>query len=109
RAVVAGGPIRTIRRLGNSQQSEDMMEMFIGQITLFPYTFAPEGWVPCDGRTLAIMENQALFSLLGTQFGGDGRESFMLPSIPPVESKGGIEVRYFIAVNVGYGCPTLVG
>ena len=70
------------------------MEPFIGQIQIFPYNFAPKGWAPCDGSLLSITSNTALFSLLGTNFGGDGRTTFGLPKSGSVRSVG-----YFIALN----------
>ncbi|TRD14194.1 phage tail protein [Palleronia caenipelagi] len=57
------------------------MEPFIAQITLFGGNFAPRGWALCDGQLLAINEYQALFSILGTNFGGDGRTTFGLPDL----------------------------
>ena len=57
------------------------MEPFLGQIELLPFTFAPEGWATCEGQLLSIMENTALFSLLGTYFGGDGQTNFALPDL----------------------------
>ena len=57
------------------------MEPFIGQITLFAFDFAPRGWAPCQGQVLPISQNQALFALLGTNFGGDGRTTFALPDL----------------------------
>ena len=57
------------------------MEPYVGQIMLFPYGFEPRGWALCDGRKLPVNENQALFSLLGTKFGGDGRTTFALPKM----------------------------
>jgi microcystin-dependent protein len=54
---------------------------YIGQIEAFPYSFAPSGWLPCQGQLLAINQNQALFSLLGTSYGGDGRTNFALPDL----------------------------
>ena len=56
-------------------------EPFVGEIRLFPYNFAPRGWMRCEGQLLPIMQYQALFSLLGTTFGGDGRTSFQLPNL----------------------------
>lgn len=53
----------------------------LGEIALFPYSRALDGWAICDGRTLPILQNQALFSLLGTYFGGDGRTTFGLPDL----------------------------
>ncbi len=57
------------------------MEPFLGQITLFPYNFAPVGWALCEGQLLPISQNAALFSLLGVQFGGDGKSNFALPDL----------------------------
>jgi microcystin-dependent protein len=53
----------------------------IGQIEMFPYNFAPRSWAYCDGSLLAISQNTALFSLLGTIYGGDGRTTFALPDL----------------------------
>jgi microcystin-dependent protein len=57
------------------------MDPFIGQIQPFGFNFAPRGWSKCDGQLLAISQNTALFSLLGTTFGGDGRTTFALPDL----------------------------
>jgi len=56
-------------------------EPFIGQITMFAGTFAPRGWAFCDGQLLPISGNEALFSILGTTYGGDGRTTFALPDL----------------------------
>ncbi|HWH12475.1 MAG TPA: tail fiber protein [Solirubrobacteraceae bacterium] len=58
-----------------------MSESFIGEIRMFGGTFAPNGWAFCDGRTLAIAQNDALFALLGTTYGGDGVQTFNLPDL----------------------------
>ena len=57
------------------------MEPFIGQIQAFGFSFAPRGWATCDGQLLQISSNTALFSLLGTTYGGDGRTTFGLPDL----------------------------
>ena len=57
------------------------MEPFIGQIMMVGFNFAPRGWALCDGSLLPINNNQALFSLLGTTYGGDGRTTFQLPDL----------------------------
>jgi microcystin-dependent protein len=57
------------------------MEPFIGQIQAFGFNFAPRGWAKCDGQLLPISQNSALFSLLGTTYGGDGRTTFALPDL----------------------------
>jgi microcystin-dependent protein len=54
---------------------------FIGEIMVWSGTFAPKGWAFCEGQLLPIMQNQALYSLLGTQYGGDGRTTFALPDL----------------------------
>jgi microcystin-dependent protein len=71
------------------------MEPLLGQIQPLPFTFAPKGWHLCDGAVLTIAQNQALFALLGTQFGGDGRVTFALPRIPDLVPG----VRYCIALQ----------
>lgn len=58
-----------------------MADQFIGEIRLFPYGWAPKGWTTCSGQLLAISQNQALFSLLGVQFGGNGVTNFALPDL----------------------------
>lgn len=57
------------------------MEPFIGLITMFGGNFAPRGWAFCDGQLLPINQNSALFSILGTTYGGDGRTTFGLPDL----------------------------
>lgn len=58
-----------------------VMEPFIAQIMLFGGNFAPRGWAFCDGQLLPISSNSALFSILGTTYGGDGRSTFALPDM----------------------------
>lgn len=58
-----------------------MSEPFIGEIRMFAGNFAPRGWAFCDGQLLAVSQNDALFSLLGTIYGGDGRTTFGLPDM----------------------------
>ncbi len=58
-----------------------MSEPFLGEIKMFAGNFAPRGWALCDGQLLAISQNDALFALLGTIYGGDGRTTFALPDL----------------------------
>lgn len=58
-----------------------MAEPFLSEIRLMSFTFAPKGWALCNGQLLPINQNQGLFSLLGTTFGGDGRVNFALPDL----------------------------
>lgn len=57
------------------------MDPYVGQITLVAFNFAPVGWAQCDGSLLAISQNTALFSLIGTTYGGDGQTTFALPDL----------------------------
>jgi microcystin-dependent protein len=57
------------------------MDPFVAEIRIFPFNFAPLGWAFCDGQILPISQNTALFSLLGTTYGGDGKSTFALPNL----------------------------
>lgn len=72
-------------------------EPYIGEIQLFPYNYAPNGWVFAAGQTMNISQNQALFALLGTQYGGDGRTTFNLPDLTSLSVPDGM--GYYIAIN----------
>jgi microcystin-dependent protein len=69
-----------------------MAEPFLSEIRLMSFNFAPKGWTMCNGQLLPINQNQALFSLLGTTFGGDGRVNFALP-----------DLRARVPIHVGSG------
>ena len=58
-----------------------MSDPFVAEIRIFPFNFAPKGWAFCDGQLLPISQNTALFSLLGTTYGGDGKSTFALPDM----------------------------
>lgn len=58
-----------------------MSQPYVGEIRLFPYNFAPNGWLDCSGQLLPIAENEVLFQLIGTTYGGDGQETFALPDL----------------------------
>jgi microcystin-dependent protein len=58
------------------------MDFILAQVILFSGTFVPRGWMACNGKLLPIAQNAALYSLLGTQFGGDGKTTFALPTLP---------------------------
>ncbi|MGH9722464.1 MAG: phage tail protein [Bryobacteraceae bacterium] len=58
-----------------------MAEPFVAEIRIFAGNFAPKGWATCDGQLLPISQNTALFSLLGTSYGGDGKSTFALPNL----------------------------
>ncbi len=71
-----------------------MSEPFLAEIRIFPFNFAPTGWAFCDGQLLPISQNTALFSLLGTTYGGDGKSTFALPDLTGAA-----------ALHVGYNQP----
>ena len=58
-----------------------MASPFVAEIRIFPFNFAPTGWAVCNGQLLPISQNTALFSLLGTTYGGDGKSTFALPNL----------------------------
>ncbi|GEQ85803.1 hypothetical protein ULMS_13110 [Patiriisocius marinistellae] len=70
------------------------MEMYLGQVLLFAGNFTPVNWAICEGQILQISQNQSLFAILGTRFGGDGRETFGLPKIASHDG-----INYIICVN----------
>jgi microcystin-dependent protein len=70
-----------------------MADQFVAEIRIFPFNFAPVGWAMCDGQILPISQNTALFSLLGTTYGGDGKYNFALPNFQgnsPIHSGQGV-------------------
>ena len=71
------------------------MDALMGSIVLFAGSWVPEGWALCNGQTLQIEDNQALFSIVGTLYGGDGMTNFALPDLAPISENG---PRYIIAV-----------
>jgi microcystin-dependent protein len=58
-----------------------MADPFVAEIRIFPFNFAPKGWAFCDGQLMPLSQNTALFSLLGTTYGGDGKSTFALPNM----------------------------
>jgi len=81
-----------------------MEDGLIGEIRLFAGNFAPSGWEFCSGQTLSIDQNEALFSILGTQYGGDGKVNFQLPNLAPLkEADGGqTPILYIICLEGRY-------
>ncbi len=88
-----------------------MSEPFLAEIRIVGFNFAPRGWAFCDGQILPINQNQSLYSLLGTNYGGDGRTSFALPDLRsrtpihrsdghPLAQKGGAETVTLTAAEI---------
>jgi microcystin-dependent protein len=88
-----------------------MGQPFIGEIRMFAGSFAPAGWAMCDGQLIPISENDALFVLIGTTYGGDGQETFALPNlqsrIPIKEGPGPDGTNYQIGEAAGTESVTL--
>ncbi len=76
------------------------MDFLLAQIVLFGGNFVPRGWMACNGQQLPIAQNQALFSILGIQFGGDGKSTFALPKLaPPGGTGSAASLGYLICVE----------
>jgi microcystin-dependent protein len=73
------------------------MDYLLGQIVLFPYSFVPYGWARCQGQLIQVNQNQALYSLIGTKFGGDGYSTFALPNLEGAEPLPGM--AYYICLQ----------
>lgn len=73
------------------------IDALIGQIQLFAFGYAPSGWMQCQGQTMQITQNTALYSLIGTAYGGDGRTTFCLPNLTGCEPNP--NSRYYIAIQ----------
>lgn len=89
-----------------------MSDPFIGEIRMFGGSFAPAGWALCQGQLMPISENEPLFNLIGTTYGGDGQETFALPDlqgrIPIHQGQGpGISQNYIIGEKAGVESVTL--
>ncbi len=82
-----------------------MAQPYVGEIRMFGGNFAPVGWRFCDGQLLAIAENETLFQLIGTTYGGDGRSTFALPDlrgrVPIHQGTGSDGITYALAENGG--------
>ena len=97
-----------------------MSEPYIGEIRIFGFDYAPRGWAFCDGAILAISTNQALFSILGTNYGGNGINTFGLPNLQgrvpihvsssyPVGATGGEETHVLTTMEVPSHSHSLIG
>jgi microcystin-dependent protein len=81
-----------------------MSEQFLGELRMFGFNFAPQGWALCNGQILSIAQNTALFSLLGTTYGGNGTTNFALPNLQgsvPISSGQGPGLSFYDLGQVG--------
>ena len=89
-----------------------MSDPFVAEIRMFAGNFAPKGWATCDGQLLPISQNTALFSLLGTFYGGDGKSTFALPdlqdSVPIGQGQSTTGTEYFLGQQSGTPFVTLL-
>ncbi|HBB98308.1 MAG TPA: phage tail protein [Blastocatellia bacterium] len=89
-----------------------MSDPFVAEIRMFAGSFAPKGWATCDGQLLPISQNTALFSLVGTFYGGDGKSTFALPdlqgSLPIGEGQSTTGTQYFLGQQSGADNVTLL-
>jgi microcystin-dependent protein len=86
------------------------MAPYIGEIRMFAGNFAPAGWAFCEGQIMPISENDTLFTLIGTTYGGDGQETFALPDLRgriPIHQGTGGGATYVLAENSGVESVTL--
>ena len=89
-----------------------MADPFVAEIRIFPFNFAPKGWAFCSGQLLPISQNTALFALLGTFYGGDGKSTFALPNLqgsaPVHQGQGPGLSEYFLGQQGGAEAVTLL-
>jgi microcystin-dependent protein len=89
-----------------------MSDPFVAEIRMFGFNFAPTGWAQCNGQLLPLSQNTALFSLLGTFYGGDGKSTFALPnlqgSVPLHQGQGSGLSQYFLGQQGGTDFVTLL-
>ena len=89
-----------------------MADPFVAEIRIFPFTFPPKGWAFCNGQLIPISQNTALFALLGTFYGGDGKSTFALPglqgSVPVHQGQGSGLSNYDIGQQGGAQTVTLL-
>lgn len=84
-----------------------MTMQYMGEIRIMGFPFAPKNWAPCNGQILSIAQNQALFSLLGTTYGGNGVTTFALPDLRTL-APGGVSTTYPLGAVVGEYSHTLL-
>lgn len=84
-----------------------MAGSYLGDVRAMSFGAVPAGWAPCKGQLLPIVQNEALFALLGTTFGGDGHTNFALPSLAGMPAGGGAFLNYCICVQSAPATPIL--
>src|SRR5437588_10303450 len=82
----------------NPQTARAQAEPFIAQIATFGFNFCPNGWAPLNGQLIPIAQNTALFSLLGTNYGGNGNTNFDMPTAKPILIATGLPYTPYLAL-----------
>ena len=89
-----------------------MAQPYVGEIRMFAGNFAPAGWMFCEGQLLPISENETLFNLIGTTYGGDGQSTFALPDLqdttPVGQGQSNTGTEYFLGEQSGVSNVTLI-
>src|SRR5262245_17908790 len=86
-----------------------MLSPFIGEVVLYPYNFAPTNWVSCAGQLIQVSQDTVLASLLGTEFGGDGKQTFGLPNYQSVSPPNMLYCIALIGILPGGNRPSAIG
>ncbi|MBU9714931.1 phage tail protein [Evansella tamaricis] len=94
---IIGATIINVSPQEDHQVSAYVDGTYIGEIRLFPYDFAPDGWLKCDGSLLPISSNTTLYSLIGIKYGGNGISTFGIPDLRGAEPLPG--TSYYIAIQ----------
>ena len=84
------------------------MDPFVGEIRIFPFPFAPSGWALCNGQSLVISQNTALFSVIGTTYGGDGTQHFFVPNLGGSVPLGITALQNVVSPPLGSGLSTYI-
>jgi microcystin-dependent protein len=74
------------------------MDTFIGSVLLVPYTYIPDGWLPCVGALLPIQDYEPLFNLIGTTYGGNGQDTFALPNLQNICPTGMMYIISYLGI-----------
>jgi microcystin-dependent protein len=85
-----------------------MSDQFVAEIRIYPFNFPPTGWAFCNGQLLPISQNTALFSLLGTTYGGDGKSTFALPDLQGAAPMQPDDDQYYLGQTGGSDSLTLI-
>lgn len=98
-AAAAVSAFVTCALVDRSAHAQAANSSYVGEIIAVPYGWCPYNWLPAEGQHVPIAQNQALYQLLGTTYGGDGQTTFGLPNPAPIHTKNGKPLVYCIATR----------